>query len=137
VKTGLPIILALLAVAGLTPIVTHAQDDSDYKVWMKQVDKVNGSLRKELKAKMGDAAAADANTMADVFAKIGQFWQQRGTGDAAQLSSDSVTSFKQVAALASAGKFDEASTALKSGDADCSACHKLHRAITIHGSEIK
>ena len=135
-KPGLPIVI-VLAFVSLVPCAARAQDDSDYKGWMKQVDKVNGSLRKELKGKMGDAAAADANTMADLFVKIQQFWQKRGTGDAVQLTADSATTFKQVADLASAGKFDEASTALKSGDADCSACHKLHRAMTIHGSEIK
>lgn len=135
-KTGLAVV-AMLSLAALVPVAVRAQSDDDYKAWMKQVEKTNGSLRKELKGKMGDAAAADANKLAETFAQVGQFWQKRNTGDAVQLSADSTTGFKQVAGLASSGKFEEASAALKSNDANCSACHKLHRVITIHGSEIK
>ncbi len=104
---------------------------------MKQVDHANGSLQKELKAKTGDAAADDANKMADLFGQIEQFWQKRNADDAVKFAVDNVAAFKQVGELASAGKFDEASAAAKSAQANCSGCHKAHRAASMHGWKMK
>jgi cytochrome c556 len=130
-KRFLPVVMLLVA---LMTVATRAQDDADYTNWMKQVNDANGSLRKELKAKAGDDAADDASKLAG---QVGQFWQKRNADDAAKFAVDAESGFKQVAGFASTGKFDEASAVLKSTQADCSGCHKAHRAVTLHGWKMK
>ena len=134
-KPGL-IAVALLSLATLLPIAAGAQSDTDYKAWMKQASDANGKLRKELKSKSVEAAD-DANKIAMIFAQIGQFWQQRNADDGTKFAADAATSYTKIAALATAGSFDDASAELKSTEATCSACHKAHRSMTIHGPEIK
>lgn len=133
-KRILPAVLLLVAVMA---VAAAAQEDADYTDWMKQIDKANGSLQKDLKAKTGDAAADDANKLAGLFGQVEQFWQKRNTDDAVKFAADDADGFKQVAGLAAAGKFDEASDAVKSAQANCSGCHKAHRAASLHGWKIK
>jgi cytochrome c556 len=135
-KPGLSLIVMMFLLVGLMRVAARAQSDTDYKEWMKQVNGTNGKLKKELKGKSSDAAD-DATKMAGLFAQIGDFWQTRKADDAVKFAGDSASSYKQIATLASAGKFDEASAELKSSEANCSGCHKVHRSITIHGAEIK
>ena len=135
-KPGLSLIVMMFLLAGVMPVPARAQSDADFKEWMKQVNGTNGKLKKELKGKSSDAAD-DATKIARLFAQIGDYWQTRKADDAVKFSSDSASSYKQIAILASAGKFEEASAELKSGEVDCSGCHKAHRSITFHGEEIK
>ena len=134
-KRVLPVIAIVLSAALV--IAVRAQDDADYANWMKQAEKANGSLRKELDAKAGDVAAADASKLAGIFDQVGQFWQDRKADDAVKFSTDASSGFRQVSALASAAKFDEASAVLKSTQANCAGCHKAHRSFTLHGWKIK
>jgi hypothetical protein len=134
-KRVLPMIMLILA--ALIAVAAAAQEDADYTSWMKQVDDANGSLRKELKAKAGDVATDDAGKLAGLFDQVGQFWKNRNADDAVKFAADAASGFKQVAGFASAGKFDEASAVLKSTQADCSGCHKAHRAVTLHGWKMK
>ncbi len=133
-------IIAVLFVSILIPIAARAQNENtsdDYKAWMKQVDQSNGKLRKDLKAKQGDAATDDATKIVSTLAQMEDFWQKRNAADAVKFSSDAAAGFKRVSDLASAGKFDEAAAELKSTQANCADCHKAHRSMTIHGAEIK
>lgn len=130
------VLLVIVLVATLVA-VARAQEEADYKNWMKQVNDANGSLRKELKAKTGDAASDDASKLAGILGQVGQFWQTRNADDAVKFAADAASGFKQVADFASAGKFDEASAVLKSTQANCSGCHKAHRAVSLHGWKIK
>jgi hypothetical protein len=134
-KRVLPVIVIALSVALV--IAARAQDNADYTNWMKQAEKANGSLRKELDAKEGDVAAADASKLAGIFDQVGQFWQNHNADDAVKFSTDAASSFRQASALASAAKFDEASVVLKSTQANCAGCHKAHRSFTLHGWKIK
>jgi hypothetical protein len=136
VKSGLSWIVMVFLPIGLMPVAARAQNDADHKAWMKQVDKTNGKLKKELKDKSSDAAD-DATKMAELFTQIGDFWQTRKADDAVKFAGDSASSYKQIGAFATAGQFEEASAELKSSEANCSGCHKAHRSITIHGAEIK
>jgi cytochrome c556 len=133
------IVISLFTV--LIPVAALAQNENtsgdDYKAWMKQVDQSNGKLRKDLKAKQGDAAVDDATKIAGSLAQMEDFWQKRNAADAVKFAGDAAAGFKRVSDLASAGKFDEAAAELKSTQATCAGCHKAHRSMTIHGAEIK
>jgi hypothetical protein len=115
------ICLTALAVAVL------AQDEADYQKWMKTVGATSGSLRKNLEAKNGDAASADAKKLQEVFGQVHDFWHKKNVDDAAKFAMNARDGYREVAEQASAGKFDEASATLKATSANCGGCHSAHR----------
>ena len=108
-------------------VAVWAQEDADYQNWMKSNAATVASLRKNLDAKSGDAAAADAKKLQDTFVQVNAYWQKKNVSDAAKFSMDAQNGFKDVAQLAAAGKFDEASAALMKTQANCAGCHMAHR----------
>ena len=115
-------------------VAAWAQVDADYQSFMKSNGAAVASLRKNLDAKAGDAAAADAKTLQDNFAKVYAYWQKKNVSDAMKFAMDGRDAFTQVADLASAGKFDDASAAMKTGQATCAGCHMAHREKAPDGS---
>ncbi|HZL50119.1 MAG TPA: hypothetical protein VFC37_04135 [Terracidiphilus sp.] len=115
-------------------IVAWAQQDAEYQGWMKSNGASVASLRKNLDAKQGDAAAADAKTLEEDFGHVYDYWQKKNVSDAMKFAQDGQNAFKQVAELAAAGKFDDASAALKTGQATCAGCHMAHREKAPDGS---
>jgi cytochrome c556 len=126
----------LLVTTGLAAlaVVVLAQGDGDYQGWMKTVGATSGSLRKNLAAKDGAAASADAKKLQDVFAQVHDYWHAKRVDDATISAADSRAGFRDVAALASEGKFDEASAAMQKTSATCGACHTAHREKAADGS---
>lgn len=122
-KRILPFVVCLVCLGA----VAWAQDESDYQKWMKQVGPAVASLNKNLAAKSGDAAATDAKTLAGIFDQVHGYWQKKGVDDAVKFSADAESGFKQVADLAAAGKFDDASATVKMTQANCGGCHMAHR----------
>jgi hypothetical protein len=116
--------LVIACVAALS-VVLFAQD-ADYQKWMKDVSSTNTALGKELTAKSPDAAN-DAKKLADIFGQVHDYWQKKGVDDAAKESADAQAGFKQAADLVTAGKFDEASAAVKTASNSCASCHMDHR----------
>jgi hypothetical protein len=127
---------SLIAVVGLlcVSVALWAQDDAEYQNWMKSNGATVASLRKNLDAKSGDAAAADAKKLQDNFAQISAYWQKKNVSDAAKFSMDAQNGFKDVAQLAAAGKFDEASASTMKAQANCAGCHMAHREKAADGS---
>lgn len=123
--------LACITALGLSAL---AQDDATYQGWMKTVGATGGSLRKNLEAKNGDAAAADAKKLQGVFEQVHSYWEKKSVEDAAKLSMTASTAYGEVAQDASAGKFEDASEALKKASATCGACHSAHREKAADGS---
>lgn len=126
----------LLLTACLTALAgtVLAQDDAEYQKWMKSVGGTSGSLRKNLEAKNGEAASADAKKLQEVFEQVHSFWQKKSVDDAAKLAADARDGYGKVAAEASAGKFEEASATLKTTSATCGGCHMAHREKAADGS---
>ena len=126
----------LLFAAGVTvfAVALLAQDEADYQKWMKTVGTTSGSLRKNLDAKNGEAASADARKLQEVFDQVHDFWHKKNVDDAMKLAMDARDRFGEVAGQASAGKFDEASATFKKATADCGACHTAHREKAADGS---
>lgn len=127
-------ILLLTACLTALTITVLAQDEADYQKWMKSIGPISGSLRKNLEAKNGEAASADAKKLQDVFEQVHGFWQKKSVDDAAKLAADARDGFGEVAAQASAGKFDDASATLKKASATCGGCHMAHREKAADGS---
>ena len=118
----------------LLSLAVWAQDDAEYQSWMKSNNANVASLRMNLAAKSGDAAAADAKKLQDTFAQVHAYWQKKNVSDATQFAMDAENGFKEVGQLASAGKFDEASAALMKTQANCGGCHMAHREKAADGS---
>jgi mono/diheme cytochrome c family protein len=81
-----------------------------------------GNLRKNLEAKIGDAASADAKKLQEVFGQVYEFWHKKNVDDAAKFAMNA-----RDGEQASAGKFDEASVTLKATSANCGGCHSARR----------
>ena len=94
----------------------------------------SGSLRKNLDAKNGEAAASEAKKLEEAFDQVHGYWHKKNTEDAMKFAMDARDGFKEVAQQASAGKFDEATTSLKKASANCAACHAAHRERAADGS---
>ena len=115
-------------------LMALAQDEGDYQKWMKTVGATSGSLRKNLEAKNGEAASADAKKLQEVFEQVHGYWQKKNVDDAMKFAMDARDGYREVAEQASAGKFDEASATLKKTSATCGGCHMAHREKATDGS---
>lgn len=115
-------------------VLVLAQDEADFQKWMKTAGGTAGSLRKNLEAKNGHAASADARKLEDVFKQVHDYWHKKGVDDAMMTAMDASARFKEVGEFAAAGKFDDAGAALKNAMAACGACHKAHREKAADGS---
>ena len=90
-------ILLLNACLTALSITVCAKDDADYQKWMKTVGATSGSLRKNLAAKDGAAASADAKKLQEVFDKVHDFWHKKNVDDATKFASDARDGFREVA----------------------------------------
>ncbi len=120
-------IMGLVVCTLLLGVAVWAQSDADYQSWMKSNGAAAASLGKNLTAKAGDAAAMDAKTLQDNMTKVAAYWQAKNVSDAVKFAQDAKSGFAQVAALASAGKFDDATAAMKMAQTSCGGCHMAHR----------
>src|SRR3984893_3338591 len=99
----LAIVAALLVVGAL------AQSESDYQSWMKSNPVNVGSLNKNIAAKDGAAAAADAQKLEATFKQVEDFWKKRGgAGDAVNFAMKDPMAAADIAKDATAGNFDQA-----------------------------
>ena len=122
VKVLVSIIALLVAGIGL------AQSESDYQNWMKSNPVNVGSLNKNIAAKDGAAAAADAQKVEATFKQVEEFWKKRGgADDAVNFAMKAQTAAAAIAKDAAAGNFDQASADVKSLQANCGGCHMAHR----------
>lgn len=111
-----------------------AQDEKEFQSWMKTTGATAGSLRKNLEAKNGEAAAADAKKLEEVFTQVHDFWMKKKIDNATKFASSAQDGFKEIAQLANAGKFDEAGATLKTTMANCGGCHSAYRDKAADGS---
>ena len=122
---------------GLSAGLLHAQSDSDYQGYMKIIGPTNGSLQKNLAAKDGAAAAADAKKLEDTFKQVGAFWEKRNVPDAMNFAKQAQMGAASVAKSAMAGNIDQASADAKTMATNCAGCHMAHREKTESGFKIK
>ncbi len=126
----------LLAACFLCLAVTvSAQNKAEYQNWMQTIRAAGRSLNENLEAKSGDAAAADAKKLQEVFSQVLAFWAKNNISDAMKFAMDAQSGFQEVAELASAGKFDEATEAVGKART-CGGCHSAHRERAEDGSYV-
>lgn len=107
-------------------MTVSAQSKAEFQGWMQTIRATGRSLNTNLEAKSGDAAVADAEKLQEVFSKVLAFWARNNISDAMRLSMDAQSGFQEVAQLAAAGKFDEATEAVGKAR-NCGDCHRAHR----------
>jgi len=113
----LAVIAAVLVVGAL------AQNESDYQGWMKSNPVNMASLNKNLAAKDGAEAAADAQELEATFKQVEDFWKKRGgADDAVNFAAKAQATAASVAKDAQAGNFDQAAADVKSLQANCGGC---------------
>jgi cytochrome c556 len=118
----------LVAMAALFVAGALAQSDSDFQGWMKSNPPTLGSLNKNIAAKDGAAAAADAQKLEATFKQVGDFWKNRGgADDAVNFSAKAQAAAAAIAKDAAAGNFDQAAAGVKSLQSNCGGCHMAHR----------
>ena len=125
-------ITTLLATAAL-----FAQSDMDYQGYMKTVGATNGSLQKNIAAKDGKAAAADAQKLQATFKQVEAYWQAKGAADAVSFAQKAGAAFGAAAKSSDAGNFDQALADAKGAGPNCGGCNMAHREKTDSGFKIK
>lgn len=118
------VLLGTLTVFGL---VRQSDEEKEFQAWMKTTFTASSSLRKNIEAKSGEAAATDAARLEAVFKKVGDFWSKRKVDDAVKWSRQAETASSEAGSAARAGDFDKASASLRTLNATCTACHSAHR----------
>ncbi len=122
----------LLPVAGILflEVAVFAQEEAEYQKyqnWMQTIRTTVGSLNQNLETKSGDAVAADAKKLAEIFGEVHDFWHGKNISDAMQFAMDAQSGFTEAAQLASQDKIEEASEAVTKARTTCGGCHSAHR----------
>ncbi len=125
---------ALLSIGLLLAVVAWSQSDMDYQKWMKDIGATCGSLKKNLGAKNGEAAAADAKKLHSDFVQVQMFFEKKHSDDAKTFAMNASEGFNKIAMQASASKFDDATATFKATTANCGGCHDMHREKAADGS---
>src|SRR5579864_1841039 len=86
-----------------------------------------GSLGKNIQAKNGEGAAADAQKLQATLKQVEAYWQQKNVPDAVAFAQKGQTAAAAVAKAASAGDMDAAAAEQKNVQAACGGCHMAHR----------
>src|ERR1700733_14174698 len=112
---------AFILIAGIAALtaMSIAQDDAEYKTWMKSIPPSVGAIRN---ATDNGTAASDATKLADTFEKVATFWKARNADDAVKLAETARDAAKSIAS----GTGDKAAN-LQKLQGTCGACHKTHR----------
>jgi mono/diheme cytochrome c family protein len=119
----------VLLACSVFPIMGNAQDDAQYRAWMKSNASSVAAIRN---ATDNAAAAAGAQILADNLEKIAAFWKARNVPDAvtfAQNARDAAT-----AIVAAPG---EKAPNLQKLLGACGGCHMSHRDGTAPNFRIK
>ena len=119
----------IMSIAFAFSALAGAQDDAEYKTWMKSLGPSVGAIRK---APDNAAAAEDATKVAATLDKVAGFWKARNAPDAVTFAESGRDAAKEIAA----GTGDKAANTQKLM-ASCGGCHKAHREGTAPDFTIK
>jgi len=98
-----------------------------YVSWMRTVSLSSTSLKKSIEGKQPEAVQMDAQTLADIFGKVEEYWTKSNTADAAGLAKSAQDASLNLKAAAAAGNWTEAGAAMKTIGGTCASCHTAHR----------
>jgi len=98
-----------------------------YVGWMRSVSLSSNSLKKSIGDKQADAVQMDAQTLADIFGRVEEYWAKSNTADAVGLAKSAQNAAMSLKAAAAAGNWAEADAAMKTIGGTCGSCHTAHR----------
>ena len=99
----------------------------EYVGWMRMVSLSSGSLKKSVVDKQADAVQMDAQTLADIFGKVQEYWTKNNASDAAGLAKSAQDAAMTLKTASAAGNWTEADAAMKTIGGTCGSCHAAHR----------
>jgi len=130
--------ITLISTIALLAVNAMAQSDSEFQAWMKTAGATMGSLNKNIAAKDGAMATADAEKLAATFKQVEDFWKQRsGADDAVNFAIKAQAAATTIGKDVSAGNFDQAPADVKALQSNCGGCHMAHREGTAGSFKIK
>jgi ankyrin repeat protein len=129
-KSGAP---ALTAIEGETILGSGRKAPAPspemvaYVSWMRTVSLSSASLKKSIEDKQPDAVQMDAQTLADIFGKVEEYWSKSSASDAAGLAKRAQDASMSLKAAAAAANWAEAGAAMTTIGGTCASCHTAHR----------
>ena len=106
---------------------TFAQQKRPYDALMKDIAATYASVKKNLDAKAGAAAAADAAKLQELFKDTETFWAQFKTKDALDAAKGAQQGAAAIAAASKANDLQKAQASYTGVGKFCAACHTSHR----------
>ncbi len=104
-----------------------AQDEAEFQEWVETIRRTVGSMALNLQDMAGEAVAADAKKLQELFGRVYAFFQKRSVSSAMKFADDTQSGFQEAGELASAGKMEEALAKFHATRANCTGCHRAHR----------
>ena len=130
--------LITFAVTGTVVAATaFAQQHRPYNEIMKDVSSTFASLKKNLDANSGAAAAADAAKLEGLFTETEAFWAPLNTGDAVGFAKNAREASAATAAAAKGNDIKAAQASYSAIQKNCGNCHFAHREDTGKGFLIR
>src|ERR1044071_6436460 len=118
----------VILVSGIfPPTFSLAQQKRPYNEVMKDVAATYASVKKNLDAGAGPAAAADAAKLEGLFKETEAFWAQFKTKDALDAAKSAQQGAAAIAGAAKANNMQKAQTSYTGVGKFCAACHNSHR----------
>jgi len=119
--------ILFLLLAAVTGIAISAQSSLDDDL-MQNIEDSTKSLTSNIALKDIKAGAMDAKELAEMFAKVETFYQQKGdAGDAVDLSRKSKELSVEVGKEITGRNFDHANEIATSLSKTCKTCHSIYK----------
>jgi len=123
--------LVVSAVLAASAHGIHAASIFDFDRWMEKIEKRALSVQKNLERADGEAAAADAKELEQLYRLMEAYFVDYGNADSALvLTRTGVNAALEVASRARARDFDGARDLMRSMMRDCRTCHNEYKPLT-------
>ncbi len=120
-------VLIIIVAAVLASGASFAQQKRPYDQLMKDVQATYASVKKNLDASAGAAAAADAAKLEGLFKETETFWAQFKTKDALDAAKTAQLGAAAIGAAAKGNNIQKAQASYTAVGKSCAACHNSHR----------
>ncbi len=122
------LVLIVIVVSGVFACgMSFAQQKKPYDQLMKDVGATFANLKKNLDAKAGADAAADASKLESLFKDTEAFWAPFKTKDALDAAKGAQQGAAAIAAASKANDIQKAQASYTAVGKYCAACHTSHR----------
>lgn len=126
-KPGLRALLACAALVAFATGVRSAEDGFGVDL-MQAIEDSNKSMASNIALKEAKGANADAQELADMFAKVQAYYVQKGDApDAVDLAGKSREFTQKIQALVAANNYAAATEAATSLSRTCKTCHNFYK----------